>query len=213
MSFIVEATQRQQQETVPAEAAVLAFDRVRRREKRIWLVVGILTATGVALTVAIIIKWFFLEARETAAAAEVQTRQLPAAVREITSIEDVGSDTTLYQPIKRQTGSETQNAADDPDLQPQVDQIPPQDEVAAPPRTPLHLQAAPESAQQPLLAFSYTAHLYTSEPSKRSVSVNGKRMREGESIGKWVLVEITERGAVWDDGDILVDVPVLDLWL
>jgi hypothetical protein len=45
------------------------------------------------------------------------------------------------------------------------------------------------------------------------MTVNGKRIREGEAIGEWALVEITANGAVWDNGEILVDVPVLDLWL
>lgn len=44
------------------------------------------------------------------------------------------------------------------------------------------------------------------------MSVNGKRVREGDSIDQWSVDEITEDGAIWDNGDILVEVNVLDQW-
>jgi hypothetical protein len=213
MSFIVEATQRQQQETVPAEAALLALERVRRRERRIWLIVGILTATGIALTSAIIIKWFVLEPSTTSAVSETTYPTIHSSAEAITSIEDVGSDTTWYQPMEPSTEPETQSLTTPEAPRIEDNHFGSAEDAAPPPRDVLRLQDAPEESQQTLLAFRYTAHLHTSEPTKRSMTVNGKRIREGEAIGEWALVEITANGAVWDNGEILVDVPVLDLWL
>lgn len=199
MSFIVDATRRQHQESVPQEAAGVAIERVRRRERRIWLAVGTLTASGVILTLAIIIKWFVLPAIPfNSTGTEVTAQARSAAGSEDETMEripamDVGDDTTWYQPVDPAVNEEGS--------------VP-----LAELRTPVRLQDAPADVQDTLLSFQYSSHLYTETPALRSLSVNSKRMREGELEGEWVLAEITERGAVWDNGSIMVDVPVLDLW-
>lgn len=228
MSFIVEARRRQQQETVPTEAASLAYDRVRQRERRIWLVVGVLTATGFMLTAAIIIKWFMAAAAISPADAEMTLSATEDVIEQattpvISSVENVGSDTSWYQPVEHAEplGNATPVPTDDPvkasaNATPSNDAIiatgSPAADATAAPRSPSALRDAPDDAQQTLLAFRYSSHLYTSTPARRSLSVNGRRMREGEAIGHWTLAEITEQGAIWDNGDIMVDVPVLDLW-
>ena len=201
MSFIVEATRRQQQDTVPAEAAGIAYERVRLRERRIWMVVGLLIATGLILTGAIIVKWLFLAPaagpQDTSgftttapriAAPVPETVQPAPALPVIESVEDVGTDTSWYQPVE-----------------------PPED-IAPPVRTPIRLREAPADIRDDLMAMRYSSHLYTDVPGRRSLTVNGKRMREGEASGDWALAEITPEGAIWDNGDLLVDVPVLELW-
>lgn len=211
------------------EAAALAFDRVRQRERRIWLVVGVLTATGFMLTVAIIIKWFIpgtALSQPRTAMSNLATESVTGPATggpAITSVKDVGSDTSWYQPIDRpepanDAASERPGSTDTMSTPLQrsddrlVTEAPPTTDFGANPRTPINLQEAPDDAQQALLAFRYSSHLYTSIPAKRSLSVDGRRMREGEAIGEWALAEITEDGAIWDNGDIMVNVPVLDLW-
>ncbi len=197
------------------EAASLAFDRVRRCEQRIWWVIGVLTATGVILTAAIIIKWFVLSPAESLGDAAVGSPEEGVVV---SSVKNVGSDTSWYQPVERVEPAPVENSIlDTPgaiNSESSSEQVVEREVIKVPPetRSPMALQAAPEEAQQTLLGFEYSSHLYTSTPSKRSLSVEGKRMREGEVMGDWMLAEITQEGAVWDNGEIMVDVPVLDLW-
>jgi general secretion pathway protein B len=224
MSFIVEATRRQQQETVPDEAASLAFERVRQRERRIRLAAGVLAATGLMLTVAIVIREFL---PGTSPDSPRTATPNPVAVIPgtpvITSVEDVGSDTSWYQPIERpEAASDTSAVLPGAQDRMPADTVRREASMAAAgeiattgrssPRIPVTLQDAPDDAQRTLLALRYSSHLYTSTPAQRSLSVNGRRMREGEAIGEWVLAEITQQGAIWDDGNVMVDVPVLDLW-
>lgn len=66
-------------------------------------------------------------------------------------------------------------------------------------------------APAPSLAFS--AHVYASDPSLRSVTINGVRYREGERIDDALLREITEDGVVLERDGKLVKIDVLHDWM
>ncbi len=197
MSFIVDAARRRQLDEEPSQAATWAYSQMRNRQRRLWMAVGLLTLIAVALTGTLLLRW--VSARETSAVATsvdsgspvpqevVSSVPAPAVAEAVTPAETV-ADVPYYQPIE----------SDAPD-----------EEIF---RTPVPLDAAPKAIAQELLRFQYSSHLYSTESDGRSMSVNGKRVREGDAIDHWSVDEITESGAIWDNGEILVEVNVLDLW-
>ena len=76
---------------------------------------------------------------------------------------------------------------------------------AAPPR--------PTSNEMELANLSFSTHVYASDPSKRAVTLNGRRLMEGDSISKGVgLKEITETGVILEVNGREVPVEVLQDW-
>jgi Type II secretion system protein B len=193
MSFIVDAARRRQLDEEPSQAATWAYSQMRDRQRRLWIAVGLLTFVALVLTATLLIRWFAVRSADEAAV----TSGTATAARPAASDAAMASTTTAEQTVDEV-----------PYYQPLESDAPPEEVY----RTPVRLADAPQSIQEALLLFSYSSHLYSSEPGSRSMSVNGQRVREGDTIDQWSVDEITEEGAIWDNGDILVEVNVLDLW-
>lgn len=193
MSFIVDAARRRQLDEEPSQAATWAYSQMLNRQRRLWAVAGLLTVIALALTATLVFRWYFAQPPDEGAVAVESAN----AVRPASTETDMTSTTTQELPVE---------AA--PYYQPIESDKPPEEIY----RTPVRLADAPQSIQEVLLLFRYSSHLYSSEPGGRSMSVNGQRVREGDSIDQWSVDEITEDGAIWDNGDILVEVNVLDQW-
>jgi len=193
MSFIVDAARRRQLDEEPSQAATWAYSQMQSRQRRLWVVVGLLTFIALVLTATLVYRWYSAQSPdEDAVAVESASAERPAssetAMTSTTIREQTVDEVPYYQPIEGDK---------------------PAEEIY---RTPVRLADAPQSIQEVLLLFRYSSHLYSSEPGGRSMSVNGQRVREGDSIDQWSVDEITEDGAIWDNGDILVEVNVLDQW-
>lgn len=193
MSFIVDAARRRQLDEEPSQAATWAYSQMQSRQRRLWIVVGLLTFIALVLTATLLFRWFSDQSPD-----EVVVTGEDASVAGPASSETAMTSTT----IQEQTVDEA------PYYEP-IEGDQPAEEIY---RTPVRLADAPQSIREVLLLFRYSSHLYSSEPGGRSMSVNGKRVREGDSIDQWSVDEITEDGAIWDNGDILVEVNVLDQW-
>lgn len=193
MSFIVDAARRRQLDEEPSQAANWAYSQMRNRQRRLWIVVSLLTFIALVLTATLLFRWFSDQSPD-----EVVVTGEDAGVAGPVSSETAMTSTTTQE----------QTVDGVPYYQPIESDTPPEEIY----RTPVRLADAPQSIQEVLLLFRYSSHLYSSEPGGRSMSVNGQRVREGDSVDQWSVDEITEDGAIWDNGDILVDVNVLDQW-
>jgi general secretion pathway protein B len=205
MSYIVDAARRQQQDTMPASAAESAMQRAYTRERRLRWLTGTLAAVGLLVTSAMVARWYLPPDESAPSVTTVpSTTTVPPSgtgfppggsmAPGTNTPAAADSEVPYYQPLERSETSEHELPS------------------AITIRSKVSLQNAPDAVQHELLAFNYSSHLFTSIPAKRSLSVNGKRLHEGDMVGEWALSEITERGAIWDNGDVLVEVPVLDLW-
>lgn len=77
--------------------------------------------------------------------------------------------------------------------------------IGPPPRT-----AGEESAPT---TFSFSTHVYASDPSMRAVTMNGRRFVEGDTIAPGVtIMEITESGVVLDINGQTTSMDVLQDW-
>lgn len=76
--------------------------------------------------------------------------------------------------------------------------------------TMAELPAAVRSAM-PSLAFSF--HVYASDPSRRTIIINGRRLREGQSLNKDIrLLNITPEGVELMFRNYRVALPVINHW-
>jgi len=65
----------------------------------------------------------------------------------------------------------------------------------------------------PTPAYSFSTHVYATDPSMRAVTMNGRRFVEGDTIGPGVTIkEITESGVVLDIDGRTVPMDVLQDW-
>ena len=65
------------------------------------------------------------------------------------------------------------------------------------------------SRRAQLEAFSFSFHVYSDNPSKRTIIINGRRLVTGEQIDeRWMLQEITQNGVIVrdDNGEVLLKV-------
>jgi general secretion pathway protein B len=79
--------------------------------------------------------------------------------------------------------------------------------------TPSNATASLATNDAMALHYEFSTHFYASDPSKRAVTLNGKRYTEGDTIDAGVRIkEITETGVVLDVGGQTVPLDVLQDW-
>jgi general secretion pathway protein B len=84
-------------------------------------------------------------------------------------------------------------------------------ETVAPNRVEPQEQAPRDDSEAP--TFSFSTHVYASDPAMRAVTMNGKRFVEGDTISPGVRIkEITETGVVLDVNGRTVPMDVLQDW-
>lgn len=84
-----------------------------------------------------------------------------------------------------------------------------------PPQEPplQELWELPEPVRRQLPAMTYSFHVYSGDPSRRTIIINNQRMREGSEIQPGLMLEsITETGVVLALGGHRVHIPVLESW-
>jgi len=71
----------------------------------------------------------------------------------------------------------------------------------------------PEAARSALPAMTFSFHVYSSDPQKRTIIINNRRLREGDEIGGGVeLQEITEDGVILSTPEHRIHIGVLAGW-
>ena len=63
----------------------------------------------------------------------------------------------------------------------------------------------------PSLSFSF--HVYASDPARRTIIINGRRLREGQTLNKEIrLINITPEGVVVAYRQHHIALPVINQW-
>ena len=79
--------------------------------------------------------------------------------------------------------------------------------------TVLDFHELPDSIKQQLPAITISVHIYSSEPSQRSIVINNKFMEEGDAvIDDLILLEITTDGAIFNKNGTLFHYGVVSTW-
>lgn len=75
------------------------------------------------------------------------------------------------------------------------------------------LQELPSRIQQNIPDLSFSSHMYSSLPRFRSITINGRRLKEGQFLNENIGVqEITEKGVIMSYDGQFFEVDVLGRW-
>lgn len=196
MSLILEALKKSEQErrrerapdlrTVHQPVLVTAPRVFRWR----WLLIGLLVLNLNALGI-----WWLLDQRSQPASAAVVAP--PTAVVR---------DNPVVASEPRTEAPAAMTAREAPQALPA-----PAPTLAEPPVR--SLTELPSDVRASLPAMTYSFHVFSANPERRSIIINERRLREGDEIGGgWQLEEITEEGVVLAGAGERVYVPVLSQW-
>ena len=71
----------------------------------------------------------------------------------------------------------------------------------------------PEAVRRGLPPMTYSFHVYSSDPQRRTIIINNRTLREGQQVSDGVLLEeITPDGVILATGGYRVQIPVLGEW-
>ncbi|PCJ35304.1 MAG: hypothetical protein COA99_13950, partial [Moraxellaceae bacterium] len=71
----------------------------------------------------------------------------------------------------------------------------------------------PQSVYSQIPDLTFSSHMYSSQGRFRSITINGRRLKEGKHYDERLLVrEITEKGVVMSFDGTLFEVDVLGQW-
>lgn len=75
------------------------------------------------------------------------------------------------------------------------------------------LSELPQSIQAQIPDLTFSSHMYSSQDKFRSITINGKRLKQGRYYNELLYVnEITEKGAIMGFDGTLFEVDVLGQW-
>lgn len=75
------------------------------------------------------------------------------------------------------------------------------------------LWQATAEVQTAIAALDFSFHVYSNDPARRTIIINGQRMGEGSQISASLsLEEITKKGVLIGHANALVDVEILQQW-
>ncbi len=84
------------------------------------------------------------------------------------------------------------------------------DTSRSPPRA---LWELPDDVQRRLPAMTFSFHVHASDPARRTIIINNRRLREGERVAEEVVLEeITEDGVILLHDRHRIHIPVLEGW-
>jgi len=202
MSYILDALKKSEAERNRGVAPSLLASRQDQLRSRIGL--WVLFA---ALLVNACLGGYWLYSRTNLAAPETRMLAAPEPPRSLP--EQIAKRVVTEQPIAAaaQTPATSETAA--------------RTNLSLPAATTSIADAAPRLATHPrpatnemeLANLTFSTHVYASDPSKRAVTLNGRRLVEGDSISRGVaLKEITETGVILEVNGRDVPLEVLQDW-
>ncbi|HUH37864.1 MAG TPA: general secretion pathway protein GspB [Spongiibacteraceae bacterium] len=211
MSYILDALRKsEQQRQNDAAPAVQSLQRpavtrsTRRRSLWLPLIVAILLGNAVLLA------GFWWMQQPAAVPPLVDTDTDTRAARQAGVASAPGDSTYTPAPAAETPALETGTDASPPapaDTRPPIPASPPRE------RPVLELWEIPDDVRARMPALTYSFHVYSSDPARRTIIINGKRVTEGSDIAANLRLEqITEKGVVLVFEDHRVRVQVLEGW-
>lgn len=197
MSYILDALKKSEAERSRGSVPTLLIPAQTqfRSSVAIWVLLGALIVNACLFAA-----WLFWPTTAVAPA--------PAAADARPPTTAVPNNTTASRaPVAPQPVVE---AAQNPPLQSSEIERP-SDETA--PATRIDPTPRTTSDDAPTPTYSFSTHVYATDPSMRAVTMNGRRFVEGDTIGPGVTIkEITETGVVLDINGRTVPMDVLQDW-
>ncbi len=193
MSYILDALKKSDEQrqsdarpsVVSTTAPYMITSNKQSRSRIGWLIV-ILLLIAIAAGIAWQQSWLTF----------ARTNPLPAV--SIQNQEPVNSPAQPAAEPRRTTGEETQTP-------PVVNRLPA--------KRVMELWEISAGRQAQLEAFSFSFHVYSDNPSKRTIIIDGRRLFTGEQIDeRWVLQEITQNGVIVKDDSGAVLLKVVEGW-
>lgn len=219
MSFILEALKKSEQERRRERVPDLRtlhqpLTTMPRRSRWRWAA-PLLIATNLALIGAAI--WWWLPWSQSM----TDTPESPRSVARSESVEQGLQLAERHAAAGVGTGNATAPAAPAPGVGGLAEQAPlgqdgPGTSAASTVATPLPVQPYAELApavRERLPAMTFSFHVYSANPDRRSIIINDRRLREGEPVGNGVaLLEITQEGVILGMDQHRIYLPVLEQW-
>jgi len=206
MSFILDALRKSELERQRQSGPSIAELPVARDDRRL---PAALVAIGVLLAVNVAVLMYFMlrqdatpvAAQSTAAAAPAPAAPAPAAQPPVDEAAPRPEDTLAAQamppaPMPEPAASDAPEAPD-PTLLPEAPYVPPQGggvRYEAPPAP--FIDTLPPQATAGLADLSVDLHIYSPDPARRAVFINGRRYTEGMALAEGPMVEEINRDGV-----------------
>lgn len=224
MSTLLKALQRAQQPPqahIPGMGLAIARDEARTPRRIGWLLVPLALLLGAAANYG----WHLLHNRPIEKRVEVKQIVPPPFVRvEPRALVTRPLPPPLPAPVVKQPRAVANHAPGNRDqslaeqLMRALNETPLQESTnpasqSVQPAQLLALAAAPMSVRQQVPPLSYGAHLFSSNPAKRAVILNGREYREGNEIAPAVrLATIAQDYIVLDVAGQTVTIKALQDW-
>ncbi|QNF14209.1 general secretion pathway protein GspB [Aeromonas jandaei] len=214
------AQQPQPQTCIPAMGLAMPREEARTSRRLVWLLAPLALLLGAGANYG----WHLIHLRPIEEKVEVKEVVTPPFVRvEPKAMVTRPLPPPLPEPVVQQPRTATSNpAASRPTLAEQLmralNETPLQQESGTVPQSVqpaqlMSLNAAPLSIRQQVPAFSYGSHVFSSNPAKRAVVLNGREYREGSEIAPGVrLASIAQEYMVLDVGGQSVTLKALQDW-
>ncbi|WP_421237276.1 GspB family T2SS assembly factor variant ExeB [Aeromonas jandaei] len=216
------AQQPQPQTCIPAMGLAMPREEARTSRRLVWLLAPLALLLGAGANYG----WHLIHLRPIEEKVEVKEVVTPPFVRvEPKAMVTRPLPPPLPEPVVQQprVATATSNpAASRPTLAEQLmralNETPLQQESGTVPQSVqpaqlMPLNTAPLSIRQQVPAFSYGSHVFSSNPAKRAVVLNGREYREGNEIAPGVrLASIAQEYMVLDVGGQSVTLKALQDW-
>ncbi|MCS3460403.1 GspB family T2SS assembly factor variant ExeB [Aeromonas sp. BIGb0445] len=118
---------------------------------------------------------------------EMITRPLPPPLPEPVVQPKPVQEQVIHEPGNQDLAALLQSALNNVPLEPEPESAPLQTQSAASQVVPI--AALPPALRQQIPRLAYGAHLYSSNPAKRSVVINGREIREGNEVAPGVILQ------------------------
>ncbi|MGL4766439.1 GspB family T2SS assembly factor variant ExeB [Aeromonas jandaei] len=215
------AQQPQPQTCIPAMGLAMPREEARTSRRLVWLLAPLALLLGAGANYG----WHLIHLRPIEEKVEVKEVVTPPFVRvEPKAMVTRPLPPPLPEPVVQQPKVATTSnpAASRPTLAEQLmralNETPLQQESGTVPQSVqpaqlMPLNVAPLSIRQQVPAFSYGSHVFSSNPAKRAVVLNGREYREGSEIAPGVrLATIAQEYMVLDVGGQSVTLKALQDW-
>lgn len=215
------AQQPQPQTCIPAMGLAMPREEAQTSRRLVWLLTPLALLLGAGANYG----WHLIHLRPIEEKVEVKEVVTPPFVRvEPKAMVTRPLPPPLPEPVVQQPKVATTSnpAASRPTLAEQLmralNETPLQQESSTVPQSVqpaqlMPLNVAPLSIRQQVPAFSYGSHVFSSNPAKRAVVLNGREYREGSEIAPGVrLATIAQEYMVLDVGGQSVTLKALQDW-
>ena len=195
MSYILDALKKSEAERSRGSVPTLLMPQQTRFRSNaaIWILLAALIVNACLFAA-----WIFWSSSTTSASGKLASE--PAAVQNTRPNEAI-------TPPAEFPKSAIQPAIADDDARGEM--VPEQTELVSPTAAPTAASALTPDEPR----FSFSTHVYGTDPAMRAVTLNGKRFVEGDTISPGVRIkEITETGVVLDMNGREVPMDVLQDW-